>query len=64
MNSGLAVGYYQQKTISAFRKNKVYITLVQKANILFSLSSHEVVRLESLSLVRSMDVIMKNKNKH
>lgn len=64
MNSGLAVGYYQQKTISAFSKNKVDTTLVQKANILFSLSSREVVRLKSLSLVRSMDVIMKNKNKH
>lgn len=63
MNFALTLGYYQQETGSAFSKNKVYVTLVQKANILFSLSSQEIKRLNSLRIVRSMDIVRKNKNK-
>lgn len=61
MNSALTVGYYQQKTISAFSKGKVDVTLVQKDDVLFSRSSHEVVMIKSLSPERSMGIKRQNK---
>lgn len=62
VNSALPRGSYQQDTGSACSENKVYVTLVQKANIFFSLSSQETERLNPLRIVRSMDIRRKNKN--
>lgn len=51
-----STGLCQQDTGSAHSENKVYVTLVPKANILISLSSQETERLNLLRIVRSMDI--------
>lgn len=50
-------GPEQPQTGAACTENKVDVTLVQKANILFSLSSQETERLHALRIARSMDII-------
>lgn len=50
VNCALPQGSYQQGTGSAGSENKVYVTLVQNANILFSLSSQEIERLNPLRM--------------
>lgn len=55
VNCAFPQGSSQQDTGSAGSESKVYVTCVQKANILFSLSSQETERLNPLKIVRSMN---------
>lgn len=58
----LGLGYHQPEKGSAASKNKVYVPLVQKANILFSLSSQGTERPNALRIVRPRGIIRKKKN--